>query len=90
MLIIFSGLPGVGKTTIAREIARATAGVHLRVDSIEQRLRDAGWHVEGEGYAVAYAIAEDNLRLGRPVIADCVNPWTLTRDAPLRHGPAFV
>ena len=81
MLIIFSGLPGVGKTTIAREIARATAGVHVRVDSIEQRLRDAGWRVDGEGYAVAYAIAEDNLRLGRTVIADCVNPWTLTRDA---------
>jgi predicted kinase len=35
--------------------------------------------VEGEGYRVAYAISEDNLRLGRSVVADCVNPWTLTR-----------
>ena len=55
--------------------------MHLRIDSIEQALRNAGVHVEGEGYAVAYAIAEDNLRAGRTVIADCVNPWQLTRDA---------
>jgi predicted kinase len=44
-------------------------------------MREAGMPVEGEGYSVAYAIAEDNLRLGRIVIADCVNPWPLTRDA---------
>src|SRR5688572_25642251 len=81
MLVIFSGLPGTGKTTIARELARATGATYLRVDSIEQALREAGWAVEGEGYAVAHAIAGDNLRLGRTVIADCVNPWPLTRAA---------
>jgi predicted kinase len=37
--------------------------------------------VEAEGYLVAHAIAEDNLRLGRVVVADCVDPWPLTRDA---------
>jgi len=79
MLIVFSGLPGVGKTTIARELARKTSAVCVRIDAIEQALRDAGWTVEGEGYRVAYAVAEDNLRLGRTVIADCVNPWPLTR-----------
>jgi predicted kinase len=30
---------------------------------------------------VAYAVAEDNLRLGRDVIGNCVNPWMLTRNA---------
>ena len=80
MLIALSGLPGVGKTTIAREFCRATRAVHLRVDSIEQALRNAGWTVEAEGYRVAYAIAEDNLRLGRIVVADCVDPWPLTRN----------
>lgn len=79
MLIVLGGLPGVGKTTIARELARALGAVHLRIDSIEQALRGAGLRVEGEGYTVAYAVAEDNLRLGRIVIADCVNPWALTR-----------
>jgi len=80
MLIVFGGLPGVGKTTIAREAARAMGAVYLRIDSIEQALRDAGWRVEGEGYSVAYAAAEDNLRLGQRVVADCVNPWPLTRN----------
>jgi predicted kinase len=80
MLVVLSGLPGVGKTTIARELAMAINAVHLRIDSIEQAMRNAGWKVEGEGYSVAYAIAEDNLRLGRAVVADCVNPWPLTRN----------
>lgn len=79
MLIVLSGLPGVGKTTIAREVARLSGAVHLRVDSIEQALRNAGWDVQAEGYRVACVVADDNLRLGRTVIADCVNPWPLTR-----------
>ena len=37
--------------------------------------------VNAEGYVVGYAVAEDNLRVGRLVIADCVNPWPLTRNA---------
>ncbi|MCC7127162.1 MAG: hypothetical protein IT178_20135 [Acidobacteria bacterium] len=55
--------------------------VYLRLDSIEQALRNGGLTVEGEGYAVGYAVAEDNLRIGHRVVADCVNPWPLTRDA---------
>jgi predicted kinase len=81
MLIVMSGLPGVGKTAVSRELARLTGALHLRIDSIEQALRATGLHVGGEGYAVAYAVASDNLALGRTVIADCVNPWPLTREA---------
>jgi predicted kinase len=80
MLIALSGLPGVGKTTIARELARVLHAVHLRVDSIEQAMRRAGVAVEGEGYAVAHAVAFDNLHIGHTVVGDCVNPWPLTRD----------
>ena len=80
MLYILGGLPGVGKTTIATGLARATGAVYLRIDSIEQALRNSGVTVSGpEGYVVAYAIAEDNLRLGRAVVADSVNPIELTR-----------
>jgi predicted kinase len=84
MLIIFAGLSGVGKTTIARELARQIGAVYLRIDSIEQALRDSdaiSQPVDDAGYCVAYALAEDNLRLGRIVIADSVNPLSVTRDA---------
>src|SRR5882757_5163068 len=83
MLIILGGLPGSGKTTIARELARQLGAVYLRIDSVEQALRDAlaVARLDDVGYRVGYAVAEDNLRLGRTVVADCVNPIPLTRDA---------
>lgn len=83
-LIIFGGLPGVGKTAIARELARRMQALHLRVDSMEQALRDAGFgndSIHDAGYRVAYAVAEDNLRIGRTVVADSVNPISVTREA---------
>jgi len=83
-LIVFSGLPGVGKSTIARELAREIDAVYLRIDSIEQALRDSAALVEpmnDAGYRVAYALAGDNLALGLTVVADCVNPISITRDA---------
>lgn len=61
MLITLSGRSGTGKTTIARQLARELAAAYLRIDSIEQSLRRAGWTVKGEGYSVAQAVAEDNL-----------------------------
>jgi predicted kinase len=42
MLIIFGGLPGVGKTAIARELARKLGAVYVRIDSIEQAIRNSG------------------------------------------------
>jgi predicted kinase len=84
MLIVFAGLPGVGKTAIARELARQIGATYLRIDSIEQCLRDSMESAEpmnDSGYRIAYAMAEDNLRLGRTVVADCVNPLGITRDA---------
>src|SRR6185503_20099992 len=84
MLIILGGLPGVGKTTIARELARQLGAVHIRIDSIEQAIRESGVaavSLDDAGYRAGYAIARDNLGLGHIVIADCVNPLPVTRNA---------
>lgn len=84
MLIVFAGLPGVGKTTLARALAAREAAVYLRVDTIEQAIRDGGWgerDIGPAGYRVACALAGDNLSGGRAVVADCVNPLTVTREA---------
>ncbi|MGD1023009.1 MAG: AAA family ATPase [Candidatus Sulfotelmatobacter sp.] len=84
MLIVFGGLPGVGKTTIARELARQLGVVYVRIDTIEQAIRDSGrltGPLHDDGYRVGYAVAEDNLLAGRTVLADSVNPLRLTRDA---------
>jgi predicted kinase len=80
VLYIFSGLPGVGKTVLAKALAEKTKSVYLRIDTIEQAIRDlCAFDVQGEGYRLAYRIAEDNLRLGNSVVADSCNPWDLTR-----------
>jgi len=84
MLIVFAGLPGTGKSTIARALAERLKATYLRIDSIEQALRACATLPAGvatEGYEVAYRVAEDNLRAGATVIADSVNPLAVTRDA---------
>ena len=83
-LIVFSGLPASGKSSIARALAQELGAIWLRIDSIEQAIRDSGvvpGSLDDAGYRAAYAVAEDNLRLGHNVIGDSVNPWMLTRDA---------
>jgi len=80
VLYIFSGLPGSGKTTLAQGIAKQLNAAYLRVDTIEQALRDfCSINVRGEGYCLSYKIASDNLRLGMSVVADSCNPIELTR-----------
>lgn len=83
MLIVFSGLPGVGKTTISRELAHRRRAVHLRIDVIEQAIRDArvlAGDVDPAGYAVANALAETQLAAGFSVVADGVNPVRESRE----------
>lgn len=86
MLIVFSGLPGTGKTTIAKSLAATTGAVYLRIDAIEQAIRSSGalaQDVGRSGYMVANELALSNLRIGSTVIVDCVNP---VRESRLKWG----
>ncbi len=83
LLVVFGGLPGTGKSTLALRLAAQMGAVYLRIDTIERAMVDAveALSVGERGYRVAYAVAEDNLRLGHTVIADSVNPLEITRSA---------
>ncbi len=80
MLIVFGGLPATGKTTLSRELTRRLSASYVRVDAIEQALRAEGRDVGAMGYVIANALAAENLRLGRMVVADSVNPVLASRD----------
>ncbi|MBV6814026.1 AAA family ATPase [Xanthomonas campestris pv. passiflorae] len=83
-LVVFGGLPGVGKTSIAQALVVECAAFYLRIDTIEQALRDSGAladDVGPAGYLAAYALAETNLQQGHVVVADSVNPLPVTRSA---------
>ncbi len=97
LLIVLGGLPGSGKTTVARLLAARLGALHLRIDSIEEAIRAsvlAPEDVADAGYRAAFAVATDNLRLGRTVIGDSVNPLELSRaawrDAAAQAGAACL
>jgi predicted kinase len=80
VLFIFAGLPGSGKSTLAQRLAQRAKACYVRIDTIEQALRDlCALDVQGEGYRLAYRVARDNLQLGMSVVADSCNPVALTR-----------
>jgi predicted kinase len=84
MLSIFGGLPGVGTTTLVRELARQLGAVHLPIDSIEQAIPDSGRVTQPRnnvGVSGRLRGGRDNLLLGRTVIAVSVNRLQLSRNA---------
>lgn len=83
-LIVFSGLPGVGKSTIARELALVLGAGYLGIDACEDGILQSALSpddVMDAGYRALYGIARENLELGLDVVADSVNPVTETRNA---------
>jgi len=80
VLYIFAGLPGSGKMTLSQLLASHVGAAHIRIDTIEQALRDVcAVNVESEGYRLAYRLAGGILRAKVSVVADSCNPVELTR-----------
>lgn len=75
-LIVLAGLPGTGKTTLARQLSARLSFFYLRVDCIEAPF--AAVHTQagakGEGYEALINLAEENLLLGHQLMIDSVNP----------------
>ncbi|MCE1169098.1 MAG: ATP-binding protein [Sphingobacteriia bacterium] len=80
ILFVFSGLPGTGKTTISKEISKHYKATYIRIDTVEQGLRDlCNYNVQGEGYRLSYRLVLGNLLIGNSVVVDCCNPIEMTR-----------
>ena len=82
-LIVLAGLPASGKSSIARELARRSGALWLRIDSMDQAIWASGTAPDDLAdwtYRAGQAVAADNLGIGRDVIADCVNDWQAARD----------
>ncbi|WP_425956967.1 AAA family ATPase [Xylanimonas sp. McL0601] len=75
-LVLVAGLPGTGKTTLARALARELRAAWLRIDAIETAI---GPQVVTEGYDVANALAVANLGNGLDVVVDAVCPVPISR-----------
>jgi len=76
-LVVLSGLPGVGKKSIAEVVAARTGSVHLSIDEVEESILACGlsprWPVGVAAYEATRAMVERNLRLGHDVVVDAVN-----------------
>jgi predicted kinase len=84
VLVLMSGLPGVGKSTIASELGRLLPAVVLSVDHIEDAMLRAGLAPSFEtgvaAYEVGATVAREQLALGHSVIADAANYIEVGRD----------
>ena len=81
-LVMMSGLPGSGKSTLSKLLAERTGAELLRIDVFEQDLRNqhgADFDVGTRGYRQGYRLAARHLREGRNVIADAVRAGAMPR-----------
>ena len=77
VFVVISGLPGTGKSAVARAVAMRLGAVHLSIDPVENAMLgvglDEGWATGVAAYEAVRVMAEDNLTLGRSVVVDAVN-----------------
>ena len=89
MFVVISGLPGTGKSAVARAVAQRLGAVHLSIDPVENAMLgvglEEGWTTGVAAYEAVRVMAEDNLSLGMSVVVDALGATLPTRRvSPLR------
>ena len=81
MKILIFGLPGSGKTTLAKPFADLIGGVHLNADDIRGHYQDWDFTPEGRMHQAARMryLADGVVRAGKVAIADFVAPTDQAR-----------
>lgn len=84
MLVVMTGLPGTGKSTIAEAVAATIGAPVYSVDPLEAVLIRGGVDREHRSdylaYDLAADLAESQLRHGRAAVVDAVNAWERLRE----------
>ena len=89
MKILVFGLPGSGKTTLAKPFAELIGGVHINADEIRSHYADWDFTPEGrmrQALRMRY-LADGVVRAGKVAVADFVCP---TEQARLEFNPDFT
>ena len=89
MKILIFGLPGSGKTTLAKPFAELIGGVHINADEVRGRYDDWDFSPEGRMRQAARMkhLADGVVMAGKIAVADFVCP---TEQARLEFNPDFT
>jgi predicted kinase len=88
-LVVFAGLPGTGKTSLARTVARELHAVYLAKDTIKEsalglaekmKLEQAQQMAGPLSYELLVDLARDNLSLGMSVVLDSPAGYQVFRE----------
>ena len=82
MKILICGLPGSGKTTLAKPFAELIGAVHINADAIREEYDDWDFTPEGRMRQAARMkyLADGVVKAGRICVADFVAPTPQARD----------
>ncbi len=89
LLIVFVGLPGTGKSSLARAVAREFRAIYLDKDTIKdsvmalatQMKLEQGYQLAGPlSYELLVDVARDNLTVGLSVVLDSPAAYQVFRD----------